>query len=413
MTKKYDVVIIGGGMVGASLACALAESRYLVAMLEARPFGQPGQPSYDERTIALAYGSKRIFEGLGIWSCIEESATPIKSIHVSERGRFGVARFLSAEEDVEALGYVVPSRSIGRCLYQTLLTQHNVDVIAPARLRQLVVTTRHIVVHCDEHALDSSESKKTKLQGRLLVAADGSASTVRQQLGIGIRRLDYGQTAIVANVTPESNHHHTAYERFTDTGPVALLPMSEGRCSLVWSNAEGDVDDLMELSDDAFLQRLQVRFGYRLGRFVKVGKRHAYPLTLVQAHEIVSSRIALLGNAAHSLHPVAGQGFNLALRDVAVLAELLSNSVVSNNDPGNAMLLRNFAKWRQDDLKNTIRLTDGLARVFTNPLGIVAHGRSIGLSLLDMVTPLRHVFVRHTMGVSGHLPRLAVGLPLR
>jgi len=409
MKCDYDIVIIGGGMVGASLACALSASRYRIALVETHPVGRPGQPSYDERTVALSYGSKRIFAGMGIWQDVESFATPIRSIHVSERGSFGVTRFDHAEQGVEALGYVVVNRALGQCLYTRISQQKNVTIMMPALLRAYSIDDEGVTVTVQLGSA-SDKQKMLKLRCRLLVAADGSGSAVRKQAGIGVRRLSYDQSAIVANVTPQRQHRYVAYERFTDSGPLALLPMSEGRCSLVWSNKKNDVESILTISDGEFLERLQHRFGYRLGKFVKVGARHAYPLSLILAREVISQRIALLGNAAHSIHPVAGQGFNLALRDVAALAQLLID--IGEQDPGNGTVLMEFAHWCQDDLQKTIRFTDGLARLFTNPLLEMTPLRGIGLVVLDLLPPLRRVFARQTMGIAGRLTRLAAGQSL-
>jgi 2-octaprenyl-6-methoxyphenol hydroxylase len=329
---------------------------------------------------------------------------------VSERGSFGVTRFDHTEQGVEALGYVIVNRALGQCLYTLISQQKNVTVIMPAHLRAYRIDHEGVTVTV-ERGSASDNQQMLELRSRLLVAADGSGSEVRKQAGIDVRRLNYDQSAIVANVTPQQHHRYVAYERFTDSGPLALLPMSEGRCSLIWSNSHNDVESLLALSDGEFLQRLQHRFGYRLGKFIRVGERNAYPLSLVLARDVVSSRIALLGNAAHSIHPVAGQGFNLALRDVAALAQLLID--VGDQDAGGEAVLREFACWRQDDLRKTIRFTDGLARLFTNPLLQMTPLRGIGLVALDLLPPLRRMFARQTMGIAGRLTRLAAGQALR
>jgi 2-octaprenyl-6-methoxyphenol hydroxylase len=412
MTPDYDIVIVGAGMVGAGLACALANSAYRIAILETKPFGRSDQPSYDERSVALAYGSKNILSALSLWPCIEHCATPIRAIHVSQRGHFGVVRLNSTDADVNALGYVVANHALGRCFYQKLVGGTNLTVIAPARVQGLRVgsTGVRVSVSCPpEQAGHSIEELTT----RLVVAADGSASLVRELAGIKIRRAEYGQTAIVTTVTPERDHQGIAYERFTEAGPLALLPMDGGRCSVVWATLNRDVDAILNLDDASFLNRLQERFGYRLGRFKKAASRHAYPLSLIKAHNVAASRVVLLGNAAHSLHPVAGQGFNLALRDVAVLAELLCQPTAEKQDPGSEKILNQFARWREFDLNKTIRFTDTLARIFTNPLGLIACTRGLGLLTVDFFPPLRRAFARHGMGITGSLPRLAAGVPLR
>ena len=400
----FDIVIVGGGMVGASLICALSASGYRIAMVETYPFGAQGQPSYDDRTVALAYGSKRLFEDMGLWSKIVPHVTPIKHIHVSERGRFGATRLCHRELGLDALGYVIENHALGKCLYAQLSQQQNLTTYVPARFKSYRLEPDSIVLTID-HNTESGKPNSLQLSCRLLIAADGSSSAVRERAGIEVRRVDYGQTAIVANVSSERNHGYIAYERFTDSGPLALLPMSEGRCSLVWSNADKDVDTIMGLSDIEFLDRLQLRFGYRLGRFTKVGARQSYPLSLVQARDVVSLRVALLGNSAHSLHPVAGQGLNLALRDVATLARLLMES--ADADIGNARLLERFSRWRKSDFNNTIRFTDGLARLFTNPLLGLVNVRGMGLVLMDILPPMRKLFARYGMGITGHSPSAA------
>jgi 2-octaprenyl-6-methoxyphenol hydroxylase len=246
----------------------------------------------------------------------------------------------------------------------------------------------------------------------VLVAADGADSALREQAGIRVRRIDYGQTAIVTNVTPQLPHENIAWERFTDTGPLALLPMSDQRCGVVWTVASEQTEAIMALDDEAFLERLQERFGNRLGRLQRVGKRQAWPLQLVSATQSVTERMALVGNAIHTLHPIAGQGFNLGARDVAALAEVLVDAVRTGEDPGAAAVLARYAEWRRSDHRNVTLFTDGLVRLFTLPvpgLGIV---RSAGMFALEMLPPARRLLTRLTMGRSVRTPRLARGLPL-
>ena len=217
---------------------------------------------------------------------------------------------------------------------------------------------------------------------------------------------------MITNITPQRSHNNCAYERFTDSGPLALLPMSENRCSVVWTVRSAYAEQVMAMDDTIFLQALQDRFGGRLGMFLRVGVRRTYPLQLVRAHEHVRPRLALIGNAAHTLHPVAGQGFNLGLRDVAVLAEVLSDAAVAGKDIGSLEVLQDYAKWRRRDHIKMIAFTDGLARIFSNPLAPVRAVRNVGMLAMDMIPPLKHVLTRHTMGLAGRLPRLARGLSL-
>lgn len=407
MTNDYDILIIGGGMVGASLAAALSGCGLRIAVIEARPFGSADQPSYDERSIALAYGSRRILEGMGLWPDFRKGVTPIRKIHVSDRGRFGAARLDAREEGVPALGYVVENRLVGRVLHAYLAQCADVRIIAPAQVED---------VHCDAAGVRADivgAGERSRIGARLLVAADGTRSAMRERLGFEVITEDYGQHALIANVTPEHDPNGVAYERFTDSGPLALLPMSQGRCSLVWTHRAADLAAVEALDEAAFVHRLQHRFGYRLGRFTKAGTRQSYPLALVKAKKLVGRRAVLIGNAAHTLHPVAGQGFNLALRDVAQLAEILMQVAAEGGDPGGEAVLTHYNEWRLGDTQTVIRYTDTLVRVFSNAWPPLSHARALGLIALDLLGPLRHVLARQSMGLRHRQPRLARGLPLK
>jgi 2-octaprenyl-6-methoxyphenol hydroxylase len=403
---RYDLVIVGGGMVGASLAVALGGGPLRIAVLEAVPFRAAAQPSYDDRAIALAYGTHRIFAAMGLWESLRGAATPIHSIHISDRGHFGFTRLDCRDEGVEALGYVALSRTMGAVLTERLEQLPHVDVLCPATVSNVVIGSDHAEV-----VIDGGDAPR-RLTAKLVVAADGASSQVRDWLGIATKRWEYHQTAVITNITPQRPHHNRAYERFTDSGPLALLPMDENRCSVVWTVRSDHVDKVMALDDAAFLAALRQRFGGRLGDFLRVGARRAYPLMLVRAAEHVRSRLALIGNAAHTLHPVAGQGFNLGLRDVAVLAEVVSDAAAAGRDIGDSEVLQTYARWRRRDHQKMIAFTDGLARVFANPLAPLRALRNAGLLTVDVVPPLKHMLTRHTMGLAGRLPRLARGLPL-
>ena len=403
----FDIIIIGGGMVGASLAVALGRLPVRVALVEAVAFESGAQPSYDDRTIALSFGSKRIFDGLGVWSRVEaRGATAIKRIHISDRGRFGFARLAAADAGVEALGWVVESRALGQALRPALEEVDNLTLLMPATMENIVLAPELASVHVRQG--DGVRS----LTARLVVAADGGRSAARERLGIATTRRDYGQSALVTNVTPELPHGNVAYERFTDTGPLALLPMSDNRCAVVWSAAPEQAEALRALDDAAFLARLEERFGSRLGRLRKVGRRGVYPLTRTDVAEIVRERLVLIGNAAHTVHPVAGQGFNLGLRDVAALADVLVEALHDGVDLGNLAVLQRYAAARRRDQHGVIAFTDGLARIFANPLAPVALARNLGLIAVDLLPPCKHFLTRRTMGLAGRLPRLARGLSL-
>jgi 2-octaprenyl-6-methoxyphenol hydroxylase len=403
---KYDVIIIGGGMVGASLACALSGQGLRIALVEAIEPEMRSEAGYDDRAIALAYGTRRIFSGLQLWGSLEAAATPIHKIHISDRGHFGMMRMDRSEEGLPALGYVVPARVIGQVLAEAITKIPELDVFCPATVT---------AVRCTNGAAEvelSREGTITTLGTRLIVAADGADSPVREQFGIESVATDYHQTAIVTNITPQLAHNNIAYERFTEYGPLALLPMTEQRCAVVWTVASDQAESVMGLDDAGFLAGLQERFGYRLGRLERVGRRQAWPLRLVQAKESVRERLALMGNAVHTLHPIAGQGFNLGARDVAVLAEVLVDAVNAGEDPGSLPVLNRYGDWRRRDHRNVTVFTDGIARIFTLPVPALSVARSAGMLAFDLLPPAKRLLTRTTMGRSGRTPRLARGLPL-
>jgi len=406
MTDETDILIIGGGLVGASLAVALGQAGLTVTVVEACPLSVDQQPNYDERSIALAQGSQCIFSALGLWQSLQDEVCPIHTIHVSDRGHFGFTRLRREQQGVPALGYVATARVLGKTLLDQLDRLPNVQTLAPAQLIDFQV-------HADGVSTRLMQKDQTlECSARLLVAADGAQSSVRDQLGIHSTRRDYGQTAVIANVTAERGHENVAYERFTDTGPLALLPMTGQRCALVWTVRSDQCDDIMSLDDAQFLSRLQERFGYRLGRFVKVGQRYAYPLQLLQSKESIRPRMALIGNAAHTLHPVAGQGFNLGLRDVAALAEVIMDARRKGLDIGDNTVLARYAEWRQTDQRRVVAFTDGMIRLFGHSLPPVTWLRDAGMLALDICPPAKRWFGRLTMGRAGRLPRLARGLEL-
>lgn len=404
MGQAYDIIIVGGGMVGATLACALAGQGLHIALLEAQAPAYPDHPSYDERSVALAYGSARILRTLGLWPA--HSVTAIDKIHISERGRFGIVRLSSAEEGVEALGYVVTNRIIGAMLNERIGHLPAIDFLCPARIMEIKNTSSGVSVSYD------SGGAARAIDAKLLVAADGSQSTVRHLLGLDCEKTDYGQVAFVANVSPERRHEGVAYERFTDSGPLALLPLGEARCSVVFTVKSQDADTIRALGDDGFLHLLQQRFGERLGRFVKVGRRFAYPLSLLRTKPVIADRIAIIGNAAQTLHPVAGQGFNLGIRDIAALLDIIADAQTGGRDIGEQAVLNRYAEWRRFDQLRTVHFTNSLALLFNAPL--LGPLRSLGMALLDLTPPAKHSLARQNMGLQGigRLPRLARGLPL-
>ncbi len=407
MQTDFDILIIGGGLVGASLACALRHSTLRIGVIEAVPLAASTQPSYDDRNLALAYGSKRIFESIGAWNEIAPDAAPIERIHVSDRGHFGATRLAAADAGLPALGYTVASRALGVALLKILEGAKTIEWICPAPMQDIRLTAGSAAVTVRHAGADKT------LTARLVVAADGAHSAVRKALGIGAERTEYKQTAIATNVTAGLPHRNTAYERFTDTGPLALLPLrGEHHCGVVWSANEEEIGTMLGWSDAEFLSRLQDRFGDRLGTFRRAGKRASYPLALTRVKEQVRARLALIGNAAHTVHPVAGQGFNLGLRDVAALAEILMDAVHAGTDIGDLGALQRYAAWRRRDNQIIATFTNGLIRVFSNDIFPLTFARNAGLVAVDLVPGLKRRFIRVTSGLAGRLPRLARGLPL-
>ncbi|HEX6929563.1 MAG TPA: 2-octaprenyl-6-methoxyphenyl hydroxylase [Gammaproteobacteria bacterium] len=398
-----DILIAGGGMVGAALAVALQGTGLRVTVVEAVPARESSQPGYDDRSTALAHTSRKILEALGVWPAIADSAFPIEQVHVSQQRRLGVTRLHAAEENLPALGYVVPNRVLGRGLMQAVEAAAHIDFIAPASITGVQQQAGFVT------AVLESPGAGRQITAGLLVVADGARSSLRETLGVGARHWDYAQTAVVCNVTTALPHGNTAFERFTPEGPMALLPLDGQRMALVLVERSEIAADVQALDDAAFLARVRKRFGERLGALQRAGARQAWPLALVTAERQTAERAVILGNAAHSLHPIAGQGFNLSLRDVAVLAEIVAAHA---EDPGAAGALNEYVRWRQQDQRKVVAFTDLLNRLFGIPFGLAAHVRGLGLLGMDLVPELRREFSRHAMGRAGKLPRLARGLPL-
>ncbi|NGX15883.1 2-octaprenyl-6-methoxyphenyl hydroxylase [Wenzhouxiangella sp. XN24] len=399
----FDVVIAGGGMVGASLAVALAALPLRVLVVEARPPTDAAQPSYDDRATAVSESSRRILEGIGCWARLADRAAPIRAVHVSERGAFGATRLRAADHDLESFGYVLENRVIGQALWEGIEAAGDLAAWAPATVVGLEQGEGQIDV-----LIDRGDAAPATVSAKLLVAADGAGSPVRTMAGIAHQVRDYGQSAVIANVTPAVDPAGTAFERFTPSGPLAVLPLTERRATIVWTLSPEHAAAQAEQSDAGFLAALQAAFGYRLGVFRKVGRRARYPLSLVQSQAWHAGRVVLVGNAAHGIHPVAGQGFNLGLRDVAVLAEL----VARGGDPGASELLEEYAEWREEDRARTVRDTDGLVQLFTSDFAPLRAGRRLGLVGLDLLPAARAAVARRGMGLGGRLPRLALGRPL-
>jgi 2-octaprenyl-6-methoxyphenol hydroxylase len=403
-----DIVIVGGGMVGASLAVALAPLGLDVVLIEAVPHDSAAQPSFDERTTALSNGSRRILETLGVWPDVEAQATPIRKIHVSDQGRFGFARIDAAEQGLAALGYVVANRALGSALWSRVQAGR-VRVYCPAEVSRITPGEGGTT-------LEIAHGTTERIETRLIVAADGVQSAVRGAFGVASESHDYQQTAVITTVLPQRFHDHVAYERFTGSGPLALLPLEGGRCTLVLTLSPAAADSAMAWSDAEFLAELQKRFGFRLGRFLKAGRRVPYPLSLTRAERTSAARCVIIGNAAQGLHPVAGMGFNLGLRDAACLAELIAERRhAADFDAGAMDMLADYDAWRAADRGGVIAFTDGVVRMFANPLGVVQRVRNAGLLAFDLLPGAKSALSRLSTGGGGgtRIPKLARGVALQ
>ena len=399
-----DIAIVGGGLAGASLAVALAPLGYAIKVIEAVAYKAAAQPSYDDRTLAISHSSCRILSSIGLWESLEADATAIRKIYVTELKRPGRVVLDPAEMGLSEFGHVVEARSFGAAVTSKMDQTDNIDVISPARVKDIEIGGPRTRLRLE------TDNGSEELQARLVVAADGANSFIRNHLQIPTQSRDYGQTAVICNITPETAHEGRAYECLTDTGPFAVLPHTGKRCGLVWTVATDKATEITGLDDATFISLAEKRFGTQLGAFTKVGKRSAYPLKLVRSTEDIRERLVILGNAAHAIHPIGAQGFNLALRDAAVLAEVLADD--EHGDPGETGLLYTYSQWRRQDQRATIMASDGMARLFAHPSVFAAGLRTTGLIAHVILPSLRRKSAIKAMGYRGRVPRLALGEPL-
>ncbi len=387
-----SILIAGGGMTGATLALAishLTQGQLPVTLIERSQPDSRAHPGFDGRAIALAAGTCQQLADIDVWRSLADCATPITHIHVSDRGHSGFVSLKADEFQLPALGQVVELFDVGQRLFQRLKSAPGVTVRCPDHVVSVNRSAESVQV-----TLNSGE----QLTGALLVAADGTRSALAASCGITWQRDEYQQLAVIANVSAQLPHQGRAFERFTEFGPLALLPMSDNRMSLVWCHPLEAQTTLQQWDDATFLHALQRAFGWRLGRFTQTGQREIYPLALHTAERQVTHRVALVGNAAQTLHPIAGQGFNLGLRDVMSLAETLATAHRQQNDPGSYAVLQHFAARRQPDRAATIGVTDGLVRVFANRYVPLVAGRNLGLVAMDHLPWLRNPLAARTLG---------------
>lgn len=393
INQKVDILIIGGGLTGATLMLALQGLGFSTLLVESKPFSEKVNPDFDARSLALSPASTRILNMLGVWDLLKDYATPIEFIHVSDQHRFGASRLHGDKKN--PLGYVVEMQYINLALHQ-LLDKN--QLLAPATLNSLDIT--------NQSAMISTEAGEINISAGLVVAADGAESAVRQLCHLPSEVKDYKQHAIVTNVGLVMPHGNRAYERFTINGPLALLPMEDNKMSLVWALPPTEARRLMEITDSEFLQELQKAFGYRLGRFAKIGRRFSYPLKQILMPQQTHWPVVFVGNAAHTLHPVAGQGFNLGLRDVATLAQCIAQHGL------NPKMLNEYLALRRHDQQVITRLTDGLIHIFTSRLPGIALVRNMGLIALDNSATLKNLLARYARGFGGVTPDLVCEMAL-
>jgi 2-octaprenylphenol hydroxylase len=401
----FDIVIIGGGMVGASLASLLSASQpqLRIALIEAQAFARADemhfQPSFDARSTALSYGTVAILRELGLWDLLQQHITPIAQVHVSDRGHFLGGVIDAEENNLDAVGYVVENAWLGKVLLEHVRAQHNIQCFASSTVTALKPQQDCALLNVKTNA------QEFLIKTSLAVIADGGDSPLRKSLGIGTQVRAYGQTAIITNVEFSEPHHGVAYERFTADGPVALLPLGESnnaqQSALVWTLPAAQANEILALNDADFLVQLQERFGFRVGRFNRVAKRYAYPLQLVLAEEQIRSHLVLLGNAAHFLHPVAGQGFNLALRDCVCLVETLREAIAENKSPGDLTVLQSYLHKQSLDQQITIEFSDKLVRLFSSDQLPLIAMRHLGLLSLESIPLIKNQFIAQTMGTAG------------
>ena len=395
--QEFDFAIVGGGMVGSTLALALARlagssaQKPRILVLESRRPTTVMHPGFDARAIALSYGSQLALQELDLWPLFAPGSAAIDSIHVSDRGHIGRVELNANEYLLPHLGHVVELFGIGQRLLQRIEETPAICYQAPAQLAALTQ-------HPDRILLQLANGEQAAC--RLLLLADGGSSSWHESLGLAWRQESYGQSAIIANLRTLGAQSGRAWERFTEAGPLALLPLGADRLSLVWSMTDVDAASAMRWSDEQFLDRLQQSFGYRAGRFVQLGERVSYPLQLRQTLQTRHHRLLLVGNAAQQLHPVAGQGFNLGLRDVMTLYHLLQPLWQDAVDPGRADLLQTYSERRQADVARTVWMTSSLVRLFSSSAWPLVSGRNIGLACMNRCGQLKQLLARQALGLA-------------
>jgi len=398
--KKFDIIIAGGGMAGATAALTMAQLGLKIALVEPIEPELETSPSFDQRAVALSAASINIYKTLGIWQRIQPLACPINNIHVSDQGHFGFTRLNAADYGVDALGQVIPLDQTGPVLWQVIRQTGNIKTFCPFNIVGIDSIPSQQKNSQIEVQISDQQNQQT-LTAKLLLAADGTFSSTAKMAGINMTRDSYNQHAVIANISTELAHNNRAFERFTKQGPLALLPLTRNRMSLVWCQNEQNINSTMNDPDMDFIEKLQSAFGYRLGQITKVGERNQYPLALHIPEQAFNGRVLLLGNSAHTLHPIAGQGFNIGLRDIAALFDQVQRAQVDGEDIGSQPFLERYVAQRQPDWKQTITATDSLVRLFSNDFLPLIIARNKALCVLNKIPFAKQKLAMAAMGFSG------------
>lgn len=402
-----EVIVLGGGLAGLTMAAALATADVPVACIDRDSPATQGRDGFDIRTTAIAYGSMRVLEGAGVWRHLEPDAGPILDIRVADR--FSPLflhydhRELTLDGEHRPFGWIIDNKDLRRALFARVTELPKLLHLAPAQATAIARSRRGVTV---------SLADGRTVTGRLLIGADGRGSLAREEAGIRTRRWTYDQTAIICTIGHSEPHHGVAVEHFFPNGPFAVLPMTGNRCSIVWSERSSLVPGYLALSDDAFIDELQRRSGGYLGQIELLTRREGWPLSVLLAERFIAERLALVGEAAHAIHPIAGQGLNLGLRDVAALAETVVDAHRLGLDVGGAEVLARFQRWRRFDTVLLAAVCDGLVHLFSNDIPPLRLARGLGMAAVNRMPPLKRLFMRHAMGIVGDLPRMIRGVPL-
>jgi len=399
-SKQYDVVIIGGGMVGLTLACALGQQEFNVAVVEANePFDIQAGDEYELRVSAISKSSQQVFQNINAWQgMLQRRASPYQSMHVWDATGEGKIHFDAADLGIDVLGHIIENRAVQFSLYEQCQKLHNVELLCPQQVKDI-----HYTELQSEVILDDDRCITTKL----LVGADGANSKVREVAGILINKSAYEQKGVVAIVKSTQDHSSTAWQRFLPTGPLAFLPLSDGRCSIVWSAEDERADELLAMDDESFSRELEQEFDYTLGKVESIGQRAAFPLIRRHADEYVKKGLALIGDAAHTIHPLAGQGVNLGILDAAALAEVIVTARAKGQNIASLTTLRKYERWRRADNSLMMYSMSGFKNLFSNEQSSLSFVRNAGLNLVNSMGPVKHKFMRHALGLEGDLPKMA------